>query len=182
MSLKQAAREPLETLWAETGESCYLGIKDGTRTLFLDHYDSRQSVRMTAQPGGRFLMHCAAPGKALLAYSRLNEVAEVIRAEGLPQQTRNTIHTATALKSELEKIRRNGFALDIEEYSQGLLCYAVPILNHDGELVGTVGLSVLTIHYNLDQLITKLGPKVNEVGREISSRLGYVGEFPPAGK
>jgi IclR family transcriptional regulator, KDG regulon repressor len=182
MSLKQAASEPLEKLWEETGESCYLGIKDGTKSLFLDHYDSRQTVRITAQPGGRFLMHCSAPGKALLAYSKPKEVGEVIKVEGLPRQTKHTIHTASAFKAELEKIRRNGFALDIEEYSEGLLCYAVPILNHDSELVGTVGLSVLTIHYTLDQVIKDLGPKVNETGREISSRLGYVGPFPPVRK
>lgn len=173
MTLRKAAQVPMSELWESTGESCYLGIIDGTRTFFLDHLDSRQDVRITAQPGSRFFMHCAAPGKVLLAFSDEAFVDRVVKTEGLPPQTIHTITSPAKLKAELARIRKQGYALDVEEYSPGLFCCAAPIFNADGNLAGTIGLSVLAIHFSLNDVTSKLGPKVLTAAANISARLGH---------
>ena len=46
-----------------------------------------------------------------------------------------------------------------------------------GELLGTFGISVLTFNYpTLDDMFSKLGQSVIEVGRRASAALGYVAE------
>lgn len=174
MSLSRAATGPLHELWEKTGESCYIGIRDDTRTLFLEHLDASGDIKIAAKPGGRFLMHCAAPGKVLLAYSSRERVLDVISTEGLPAQTTNTIKSKRALFKELDKIKEQGFAIDSEEYASGLICFAAPVFDHKNELAGTIGLSTLTLNYSLKRMINELGPHVLRAAEKASINLGSV--------
>ncbi len=172
MGLRTAADEPLKRLWEETHESCYLGIIDGTRTLFLEHLDATGDVRVMATPGGRFLMHCAAPGKVLLAFSPPEFTEKVVKKEGLPAQTKNTIKNLKTLQKELETIREQGYALDNEEYADGLYCFAAPVFNVKDELAGTIGISVLSLYYSLERMLKDLGPRVISTANAVSKSLG----------
>lgn len=172
MGLRTAADAPLKRLWDDTHESCYLGVIDGTRTLFLEHLDATGDVRVIANPGGRFLMHCAAPGKVLLAFSPGTFVDKVLAETGLPSQTKKTIVNVKAFQKELSEIRVRGYALDNEEYAEGLLCFAVPVFNVKDELAGTIGISVLSLYYSLEKLIREIGPKVVAAANETSNSLG----------
>lgn len=173
MSLTRAAQNPLRELWEQTGESCYLGVIDGMRTQFIEHLDATGDVRIAAVPGGRFPMHCAAPGKVLLAYSDDEFVDAVISEEGLAAQTENTITESKKLKAELAGIRKCGFGTDLEEFGDGIICFAAPIFDFSGALVGTIGLSVLTLYYTPDELNEQLGAKVCAAARAISANLGF---------
>jgi IclR family transcriptional regulator, KDG regulon repressor len=172
MSLRRAADEPMHRLWDDTHESCYLGIIDGTKTLFLEHLDATGDVRVMATPGGRFLMHCAAPGKVLLAFSPERFIEKVVKIEGLSAQTKNSIRTMKVLQKELMLIRERGYATDNEEYAEGLFCFAAPVFNVKDELAGTIGISVLSLYYSLARLVKELGPKVVFAANTASKSLG----------
>jgi DNA-binding IclR family transcriptional regulator len=174
MSLSKAVKDPLQELWRKTGESCYLGIRDETRTLFLEHLDATGDIKIAAKPGGRFLMHCAAPGKVLLAYSTRDCVINVIKTEGLPAQTPATITSQAALFRQLNQIRMQGFAVDGEEYASGLICFAAPVFGYSNQIAGTIGLSVLTLNYSLTAMTKKLGPLVIQAANKASANMGSV--------
>jgi DNA-binding IclR family transcriptional regulator len=160
-------------LHQKTRQSCYLGIVDGTRTFMVEHLDALEGdIRLSAQPGGRHLMHCAAPGKVLLAFSPEAFVEQVLKIEGLPAQTEHTLTTVSKLKKELSTIRSAGYALDREEFARGLICFAAPLFDVNNQLVGTVGISVLTLYYSLTQLEKELGPAVIEAADRTSEALG----------
>jgi DNA-binding IclR family transcriptional regulator len=172
-NVRQAAESPLMELHQKTRQSCYLGVMDGTRTFMLEHLDALEGdIRLSAQPGGRHLMHCAAPGKVLLAYSADSFVDKVIKAEGLPAQTDHTITSAAKLKKELATIRTVGYAMDREEFARGLICFAAPLFDVNNQLVGALGISVLTLYYSLSQLEKDLGPAVIEAADRTSEALG----------
>jgi DNA-binding IclR family transcriptional regulator len=172
-NLRQAAASPLMDLHQKTRQSCYLGIVDGTRTFMVEHLDALEGdIRLSAQPGGRHLMHCAAPGKVLLAFSPEAFVEQVLKIEGLPAQTEHTLTTVSKLKKELSTIRSAGYALDREEFARGLICFAAPLFDVNNQLVGTVGISVLTLYYSLTQLEKELGPAVIEAADRTSEALG----------
>ncbi len=175
LQFTQLAAKPLNDLWDQTHESCYLGIIDGTKTYFLEHLDAIGDIRVVASPGGRFNMHCAAPGKVLLAYSNQSFVEKVIAKEGLPKQTKNTITNKEELFKELEKIRDMKYGLDIEEFTDGLICFAAPVFDYNSQLVGTIGLSVLTLYYTVEKMVNELGPLVVEAANNISIAMGYNG-------
>ncbi|MCL1920248.1 MAG: IclR family transcriptional regulator [Kiritimatiellaeota bacterium] len=173
LGFREAAEHAFRALHERTRQSCYLGLIDGTRTLLIEHLDALEGdIRLNAQPGGRYLMHCAAPGKVLLAYSDAAFVRRVAAEEGLPAQTPRTITSASALASELSRVRKRGYALDMEEFAKGLYCCAVPVFDVENGLAGTVGVSVLALYWTRQQLVRELVPVVMAAADSISEVLG----------
>jgi DNA-binding IclR family transcriptional regulator len=182
MNLMVAATGPVQNLWQATGESVYLGVLDGDRVLYLEHLDATGPVHIAGKVGGRYLLHCSAPGKVLLAYAG-DELLSQLAQRGFERQTRHSIDRLSELRQGLEEVRRCGYAMDIEEYAEGCLCFAAPIRNYSGAVVGVVGVSVLTMHYTQERVREEIGPKVIATVNVISQALGYMasaGQQAPA--
>lgn len=172
MSVKIAAAAPLEALWRETGESTYLGVLDGTRMMYLEHLDATRDIRIMGKVGGQYRLHCSAPGKVLLAHGGDGLLAQLLE-EGLDAQTRQSITDPKRLRESLSAIRQQDYALDLGEYAEGLMCFAVPVHDYSGAVVAAIGQSVLSLHVSQEQLINDLGPRIIETGRRISHALGW---------
>ncbi len=169
--LRVTAADVLGELWRETGENCYLGILDDDSVLFVEHLDSVRDVRVVAQTGGRYLLHCSAPGKVLLAHAG-GALFRRLADKGLRRNTDRTICDSKRLREELGRIVRQGYALDIEEYARGVMCMAAPIVDFADNVVGTVGVSVLALYYGDDEMVSQLGPKLMQAAEKISLRMG----------
>lgn len=172
LDLRKAAAGPLRELWDEFGESFYLAVLHDDAALYIEHLDSRQNVRIAGMIGGRYPLHCAAPGKILLAYGG-DELFERVCAAGLTRSSENTLVEPDALRRDMELVRRRGWATDNEEFGRGILCFAVPVRDHNEEVVAAIGTSVTTVAHSMQTLIERLGPRILAAGRVISQRLGY---------
>ena len=173
MSLNTAATPILYDLANETGESTYLGILRGDAVLYIQHLDGVKDVRVAGRVGGEYGLYCSAPGKVLLAYSSADYIEEYLSRE-LQKRTENTITEGSALFSELEDIRKRGYATDCEEFGNGITCVAAPVFDYTGKVVGTVGCSAYTINGNCDDVIARLLDPVLEAAEALSVRLGSV--------
>ena len=170
MSLNTAATPILYDLANETGESTYLGIiKDGA-VLYIQHIDGVKDVRVAGRVGGEYGLYCSAPGKVLLAYSDADYIEEYLSRQ-LEKRTKNTITERSALLSELDAIRRKGYATDCEEFGNGITCVAAPVFDHTGKVIGTVGCSAYTVNGSCDKVIERLLSPVLESAMELSRRL-----------
>ena len=58
----------------------------------------------------------------------------------------------------------------------GFFAVAVPIRDYAGSVIGTVGITVLTLNYTQKQLVDELMPRVRQAGEEISRAMGYTGD------
>lgn len=171
MSLNTAATPILYDLANETGESTYLGIiKDGA-VLYIQHIDGVKDVRVAGRVGGEYGLYCSAPGKVLLAYSDADYIEEYLSRQ-LEKRTKNTITERSALLSELDAIRKKGYATDCEEFGNGITCVAAPVFDHTGKVIGTVGCSAYTVNGSCDKVIERLLSPVLESAMELSRRLG----------
>jgi IclR family acetate operon transcriptional repressor len=171
MDLRRAGAAPLRALWEATGANCYLGVLDGDRVLYVEHLDAVGDIKVAAQVGGRYLLHCSAPGKVLLAHAP-SEVFDRVVEAGLERHTDRTLCDPTALRDDLAEVRCRGWATDLEEYARGLMCVAAPAYNHADAVVGAVGLAVLTLHYTPERLVTELVPPVLRAAGEVSLAMG----------
>ena len=171
LDIRTAAAGPLRALWDEWGESVYLSVLHDDASLCVEHLDSRQSVRIAAMVGGSYPLHCAAPGKILLAYGG-QELFQRVCARGLSRSTENTLTDPALLKHDLDEVRRRGWATDNEEFGRGILCFAAPVFDHSGACRAAMGPSVTTIGRTLDDVIRGIGPSVCRAAREASRLLG----------
>jgi DNA-binding IclR family transcriptional regulator len=117
----------LETLARKTGESCNLGVMAAGNVVYVDRVESHWPLGLRFEPGSRVPLHCTAIGKLLL--SRLpGDALEAYLASGsLARYTSTTITDAKRLKAELERIRRQKYSIDDQEFMSGVVCIAVPV-------------------------------------------------------
>ena len=172
MDVVAAAWAPLHDLWEQIGENVTLSALNGDRAISLSQLNSRHEVMIAARTGGRFLLHCGAGGKILLAHAP-ESLFKHLEDEGFERQTASTICDPEALRVEMAKIREVGYALDQEEYLNGLICYAAPIYDFNKNVVSAVVVSTLTLFHTVESMIEKLGPPTQEAAKKISQKLGY---------
>ena len=136
----ETALQLMFRLAEETGETAFVGRWDGRDVVISAIAEGRHAVRVaTLSVGASGDAHARASGKALLAY-RPPEQIEFFLSQGLRPLTPQTITEPDRLRAELEIVRRQGYALDQEEYIAGVCCLAVPLWEED--LPPTTALSV----------------------------------------
>lgn len=175
MTVTRAAQAPLRALWEELNECVYLGVLHENRILYLIHHEGGREIRSGGgRMGGRYFLHADGAGKVLAAYAD-EALRERLLAEGLERLTPRTHVDRKGFLAEMARVRRQGFALDDEEYIEGVICYGAPVFDYTGRVAGAICCSALTIHYSLRELESKIGPRVLETARRISLAMGHAG-------
>ncbi|MCL1920263.1 MAG: IclR family transcriptional regulator [Kiritimatiellaeota bacterium] len=174
MTITRAATEPLRALWEDLNECVYLGVLHEDRILYLIHHEGGREIRSGGgRVGGSYCLHADGAGKVLAAYAD-DAVRERLLAKGLEKLTSRTHTGRKAFLADLARVRQQGFAVDREEYIPGVICFGAPLFDYAGAMAGAICCSVLTIHYSMDELESRIGPKVLETARRISATMGWV--------
>jgi DNA-binding IclR family transcriptional regulator len=130
--LHKAATPLLHELHRATGLVVHLAVLDGTDVVYLDKIGDRMAAAIPTRVGGRQPAHCAAVGKAILAYGADSDTIDLTA-----RKTRFSITSTAQLATELAKVRAHGVAFDREESLAGFGCVAAPI-GGPGEAVAAV--------------------------------------------
>ncbi|MFZ1084761.1 MAG: IclR family transcriptional regulator [Terracidiphilus sp.] len=171
--LRDRAQPHLRRLVAETEETAHLCILEGAHVIYIDKIEPARSVRMITRIGASNPVHCTSVGKAMLAFlpeDRLNELLARTRFERF---THRTIATVEALRAEIEKTRRRGYAVDDEEFEEGLRCIAVPILDAQRLPVAAVSVSGPSFRVTAQKL-PSIANHLLQCVRGISMDMGFV--------
>jgi DNA-binding IclR family transcriptional regulator len=133
--LHRAAMPLLHDLHRATGLVVHLAILDGSDVVYLEKIGDQMMAAIPTRVGGRQPAHCAAVGKAMLAYREDTDQADVIDLG--TRKTRYSISTPAQLSAELASVAARGVAFDREESVPGFGCVAAPI-GAPGEAVAAV--------------------------------------------
>jgi IclR family acetate operon transcriptional repressor len=166
MKLREVAKPFLDELVTATGECAHLAILAQGQALYIDQAESPSALRVTTGVGTMAPLHCTALGKVLLAF------ADAPVAENLDSYTIRTITDPGALQSHLDRVRKQGFAIDDEEFEAGVRCIAVPVCDYRGRCVAAIGISGPTSRMSLENL-PKVAQTVQEIGNSLSARLSF---------
>jgi DNA-binding IclR family transcriptional regulator len=151
--------EILKRVVQEVGEACNLTVLDGTQVTYLDRVEAEWLLRISFQQGSKVPAYCSASGKLFLSLMRPAKRELLLRQIPLERLTDNTITNQSELLKELIEIRRNGYALDREEFLSGLVCLAVPIFQKKGRsraCVAALALQAPVTRMGLSNILTKL--------------------------
>nr|WP_239527747.1 IclR family transcriptional regulator C-terminal domain-containing protein [Haloferax alexandrinus] len=86
-------------------------------------------------------MHWTSLGKAILAYLPEARRAEIVERHGLPSGTNRTVSSLSELEDSLTRVRERGYAIDDEEHLRGIRGIAVPLLDKNGEVKASIGVT-----------------------------------------
>ena len=174
--LMPLARTWLERLSLRTGGTASLGVLDQGSLLYLAVIESQHPYRYAMKPGDYYYAHATAMGKCLLAYLSEEEVDEVIRTHGLPRLTHNTITTGTELLKQLAKVKKDGFAINVEENADGVMCVGAPIWGPDAKPMAALSISAPSVR--MQGVIDSMKNEALRVARQLSLMLGHSPEMP----
>jgi DNA-binding IclR family transcriptional regulator len=118
--------EMLDQLSFSLGETIHLGVLEGVEVMYLAKRDARHNLRLVSGVGVRLPAYATALGKALLA-----ELDEGVLAQRLsvPRRylTPKTLVEERLLRADLKATLDRGYAIDNEESTPGVRCFAVPV-------------------------------------------------------
>ncbi len=140
MSLWDEALPFLEGLVRDSGETGHLAVLDGGEAVYIEKVEARKALRIPSAIGRGYPAHATSLGKLLLAHLTADARDLVLAERGLARCTPNTITGRDQLNTELDLIRSQGFAVDDEEYEEGLRCIGAPIVGHTGHVVAAIGI------------------------------------------
>jgi len=171
-NLQTVARPVLWELWKSTQETVNLAVLDQNTVLYVEVMESPHEFRLSSRVGTRRPLHATALGKVLAAFLPDDVKDSILSTITFQPFTQKTIMNMVQLRRELQKIQRQGYALDDEEAVPGARCVSAPILNSRGEAVGAVSVSGPVTRLSLSQVAT-LADAVTSTARSISAAMGF---------
>ena len=173
MNLRQAALPILQQLRDETGETINLTILSGSEILYVERIMSDYLVNVNVNIGDRLPVYCASMGKVILAYLSEGRLERILSSITFDKKTDNTIVTRSTLVRELEKIKRDGFAINDEELEKGLRAVAAPIFNYAGEAFAATNIAWTTARRPERATFSEYAIKIVAAAKRISQLMGY---------
>lgn len=116
----------LDDLRGQLDETFHLARLDGDDVVYLATREPRQYVRTSNKVGRRLPAYTTALGKALLA-ERFGAELDAHIPAALPALTARTITDRATLERALKEARVRGYAMDNEENTVGIKCFAVAL-------------------------------------------------------
>jgi IclR family acetate operon transcriptional repressor len=168
-SLYAAAREPMMRLRDALNETIHLTVPDALHCMVVvDRVDCDHAVRTFHAIGDTSPLHATATGRAVLAHLPKSEVDE-LTAGTLEGYGEETITDPVALRAEIRRVRERGYAVNHNQYIQGVCAIAAPVLDGDGVPLAAVGISMPDSRFDPDRL-AELGRRVTDTAAEITAR------------
>ncbi|MEW5785593.1 MAG: IclR family transcriptional regulator [Bacillota bacterium] len=162
----------LHELCGKYKETVNLAIRVRNKAVIISKVDPQDvPVKVNLGVGEHDPLHATALGKVLISELDSDELLAIFGGEQLEQYTGNTITSLNELASHLAKVREAGYAFDLEEYSPGLTCLAVPIRNYTNQVIAAISISGPSFRLQHNKIMSII-EDLKSTCREYSNYLG----------
>ncbi|GGJ46774.1 MULTISPECIES: IclR family transcriptional regulator [Pseudomonas syringae group] len=153
-NLRDVVRPSLLRLSASLGDSLFLLARSGFDAICLDRSEGPYPIRtFTGDIGGRVALGVGQGSLAILAFLPEDE-RETVIAYNLPRLKDFHLYDEVFLRSEVENVRRLGYAGRNTGALPGMAGLAVPILDRNGRAVAALSVATITDRLGPDRLMT----------------------------
>ncbi|MFC9428271.1 IclR family transcriptional regulator C-terminal domain-containing protein [Streptomyces sp. NPDC056987] len=173
-SLPEIAEPHLERLVAEVRESSSLCVLDGDAIVYVARVPVSRIITASITVGTRLPAHATSVGRVLVAF--LPEEERDFRLKGAEPAalTPYTIVSVDLLRAELERVRRQGYAIVDQELEEGLRSVAVPVRDRTGTVVAAVNVPVHASRHSAESVRRDLLPPLLATVARIEADLRVV--------
>jgi IclR family pca regulon transcriptional regulator len=171
LTLPEVAEPHLEALVAEVSESSSVSVLDGLDVVYVARVPVSRIMTVAISVGTRFPAYATSMGRVLLAALADDELEKYLSNVQLTHLTNRTVATPAALRSELAKVRSQGFCLVDQELEEGLRAVAAPIRDRAGRVVASLNISAHASRTSLESMRRNLVPPLLATAARISADL-----------
>ncbi|MBP1993142.1 IclR family transcriptional regulator [Paenibacillus eucommiae] len=169
-NLVDEGRRTLVELVDRLGFTAHLAILEKDSVLYLLNVEPENLKYLFGAVGQRRPIYNTALGKCLTAWLPEEEVVKALENCKFEKMTDHTILSLEAFITELERVRQVGFAIDNEESSFGVRCFAAPVRNQDGEVIAAISVSGYAV---AEEKINEFGITIKSMASQLSRRMGH---------
>ncbi|MEO8370500.1 MAG: IclR family transcriptional regulator [Candidatus Solibacter sp.] len=131
ITVAEIALPYMQALVDELSLCAHLAVLDHDQGVFIQKAEPAGSIHFDTYIGRRMDLHCTSVGKVILAFAHPESTEHIFSKRAFMRYTPTTITSGQALRKEVTRVRRTGYAIDNEEEELGARCVAVPVL-HEG--------------------------------------------------
>jgi IclR family KDG regulon transcriptional repressor len=168
-SLAHLARPLLYELAESVDETVFLGVCEGTSIKIIAVVEAQKSITLSSPVGTKIPITAGAPGKAYLSSLRNDEIIAILKKTGLKAFTKSSITDIDSYLREMEATRKQGFALDREEYIAGLRGIASQITSKDN-VMGVIWIAAFACSIERKK-VPQVSHKIIATAQLLSARL-----------
>ena len=172
LDIRQIAHRHLQVLRQESQEAVHLAMLRGDKVVYIDKLDTPSGLSLATYVGFATDPHAAAGGKVLLAGLKDDAVKGIYKNKSLKGYGKNTITRLPALMAELTRIRKQGYAVDNEEYYEGVRCVAAPVRS-GGQVVASISITGSIFTMTQGRIEKELAAKVVKAADSVSAELKW---------
>ncbi len=165
--VNELAQPILNDIRDSISETVILGVRIRNRVLIITTAEASESLKISVPVGSTIPLLGGAVGKVFLSDETPDHAIQLIQKHGLRRYTPRSITDATEYLTELDHVRAQGYAVDIEEYLQGIRAVAVALHNRRGL---PAALWVVGISASMD---TEKMKKIADIAREKAEKLRF---------
>jgi DNA-binding IclR family transcriptional regulator len=146
--LINAFRQEAPAMINMINESIQLARLEDREVFYLAKEAASSPVQMVSGPGTRFPAHATGLGKVLLSAKEDPQLDLLYPEDSLPSLTPFTLRTKKELMDQLDVIRKQGYALDLQEGVMGFNCIAAPVYHPNGQMIAAISFSIPLHHWD----------------------------------
>ncbi|MBD5395127.1 MAG: IclR family transcriptional regulator [Lachnospiraceae bacterium] len=173
LDLRTIAIPFMKTIAMELNQAVQLSVLETGGVIFIEQTLPINPINAMAKQFVPSPVNVSAGGKILCAYMPLYKKNDYLSHAELAQYTEYSITDHDALMKELEKVAERGYALDMQEFSIGVGCIAVPIFNYTGNCIAAIGITGSYQEYQDQKNIDRFFEIMKHAADEISLQMGY---------
>jgi len=135
-----AMHQILEKLSHKVKETVNFVIPEHEGMIYRDRVQTNWAFQIHLPVGTHVPFYCTASGKTYLASLTPKNRRRMVESLYLKQLTKTTVCNVETLLRELTQIQKQGFAIDNEEFYDGMIAIAVPVLDPKGRYHGAAAM------------------------------------------
>ncbi len=172
LDLRALVLPVLRDLCERTRETATMSLRYGWDRMYVDQVTPAGEIKMTVAVGRSFPLHAGSSSKAFLAFLPDEEQERYLMSASLEALTERTLTDPKRLRTELAKIRRQGFAVSFGERQAGAGSVAAPVFDHRGQAVAVV--SVCGPLERFREEVEPISESLTGATAQLSRKLGYI--------
>jgi len=171
LNMKKASKPILEEISKKVKENVYLTTRVAYEVLYIEKSEVDREVRILSRYGRVLPLYASASGKIYLSHFEPRELEDYFKQVKWVRHTPNTLPPDKLMK-ELERIKEEGYAVNLEEYEREVVSSASPIYDYAGNVNYTITVVAPSYRMKKEDLFTWVRDILKEGARRLSEKLG----------
>jgi len=172
IDVRRIANPHLRQLHEECNEAVHLAILRDGKVVYIDKIDNPGGLSLATYIGFSTDPHAAAGGKVLLSELPQDQIKKIYQNRRLKVYGKNTMTNVNKLINELSKVKKQGYAIDDEEYYEGVRCVAAPI-RAGGKIIAAISITGSIFTMTMERINNELKELVIKTAEKISSEMRW---------